>query len=66
MARTQEEIIKDLWNVECRLSPENLYCDGEISKTEGNRKRIKLEKQRRELVKELGREPTCEELWNIG
>jgi len=66
MARTHEEIIKDLRDVECRLSPENLHCDGEISRTQANQKRIKLEKQQRELVKELGREPTHAELWNNG
>lgn len=64
MARTQEEIIKDLRDVECRLSPENLHCDGEISRAQANQKRIKLEKQQRELVKELGRKPTDAELWN--
>jgi hypothetical protein len=66
MARTQEEIIKDLRDVECRLSPENLHCDGEISRAQANQKCIKLEKQQRELLKELGRKPTDAELWNNG
>jgi hypothetical protein len=64
MARTENEIIKDLQDVEMRLSPENLHCDGEISRSEANRKRIKLEKQQRELIKELGRTPTHKELYN--
>jgi hypothetical protein len=57
------EIIKKLRNVEMALSPENLHCDGEISRTEANRKRVRLEKERKELVKQLGREPTFEELY---
>jgi hypothetical protein len=63
MARTQNEIIKDLRDVECGLSPENLHCDGEISRAQANRKRIKLEARQRALIKELGREPTYTELW---
>lgn len=63
MARTEEEIINELRDVECRLSPENLCCDGEISKKEANRKRVALDKKRRELVKELGREPFFAEIW---
>lgn len=31
--------VKDLMEtIECALSPENLHCDGEISRTEANRK----------------------------
>lgn len=61
--RTQEAIIKDLRRVESNLSPENLHCDGEISKTQANKKRIRLNKERQALVKELGREPSYQELW---
>jgi len=61
--RTKEEIIKEFQRVECGLSPENLHCDGEISRTAANRKRIVLEKERKALVKELGREPTFNEIW---
>jgi hypothetical protein len=63
MARTTQEIIKDLQRVECNLSPENLHCDGEISLTEARRKERVLNKMRKALVKELGREPTDAELW---
>lgn len=61
--RNQDEIIKDLRRVECGLSPENLSADGERSRAETNRRRVRLNKERRELVKELGREPTYQELW---
>ena len=63
MVRTQDEIIKELREVECGLSPENLHCDGEISVAQANRKRIILNQRRNKLVKELGREPLYEELW---
>lgn len=63
MARTTQEIIKDLRQVECNLSPENLHCDGEISITRARQKERVLNKMRKALVKELGREPTWDELW---
>jgi len=45
MARTQDEIIKDLRNVECGLSPENLHCDGEISRMEKSHARKQTENE---------------------
>ncbi len=61
--RDRTDIIRDLQRVECALSPENLCCDGELSKSETNRRYRTLTKERAKLVKELGREPTAEELW---
>ena len=49
----------------CRLSPENLHCDGEISKAEAQRKYRILMKQWRELEKEVGRKVTEEEIWEF-
>lgn len=63
MARTKDEILKDIRNVECGLSPENLTCDGELPRSQWMVKKRRLEAQRKELVKELGREPTYEEIW---
>jgi hypothetical protein len=63
MPRTTEEILKDLQRVECDLSPENLHCDGEISVTAARAKERILLAERRQLVKELGREPTWSEIW---
>lgn len=63
MVRNQDEILKDLRRVECGLEPESLSADGERSRTEVNRRRASLNKERRELVKELGREPTHVEIW---
>lgn len=63
MTRPIAEIIRDLQRVENALSPENLHCDGEISRAAAMRKKKVLDAQRRDLVKELGREPTFDELW---
>ncbi len=61
--RHDAEIINDLRVVESGLSPENLTCDGELSKSEVDRRRRQLMGERSKLVGELGREPTDEELF---
>jgi hypothetical protein len=61
--RKEIEIIQDLRDIEMRLSPENLHCDGEISRAEAERKRRTLIKQRKNLIQEVGREPTWREIW---
>jgi hypothetical protein len=61
--RPDAEVLADLRRVECNLSPENLHCDGEISLSAARRKGAMLRRQRRELVQELGREPTGTELY---
>lgn len=58
------ELLEELREVELELSPENLYCDGEISHAAAQRKRVRLNKRRRVAVKALGREPTDAELWD--
>ena len=61
--RPESEILADLQSIECGLSPENLSCDGELSRTAINRRYASLMSQKRVLIKELGREPTFDELW---
>lgn len=61
--RPEAEILQDLRRVECSLSPENLHCDGEISVSAARRKGAMLRARRRELVAELGREPSTRELY---
>lgn len=61
--RTDAEIIKDLQIVECQLSPENLTCDGELPKYLWKQKLTKFQKQRRVLIKELGRQIADDELY---
>lgn len=65
MARSEAEIIRDLRWVDSALSPENLHCDGEISRSAARAKERKLNAQRRALVKELGREPTMREIYGL-
>lgn len=49
----------------CQLSPENLSCDGEISKSEADREYRKLMKEWHALEKEVGRTVTEEEVWAL-
>jgi len=65
MKRTDTEILRDIRRVECGLSPENLHCDGEISRSAANAKRIRLEKELKDLMKELGRTPEYHEIWGV-
>lgn len=60
--RTDAEIIRDLQGVECGLSPENLSCDGELSKADIKRRQRSLLSQKEALIKELGRKPTSGEI----
>jgi hypothetical protein len=62
--RTDAEIIRDIQRIECALSPENLHCDGEITRAQARTKERALTTQRAKLVKELGRTPTDSEIWN--
>lgn len=61
--RPEHEIISDLQDIECSLSPENLAQDGESTRTQINARRGALMLNRKRLVKELGREPTHMELY---
>lgn len=62
--RPEAEIIKDIRQTHCELSPENLHCDGEISATEARRKEAKLNRKLAELERELGRKPTDKEIYS--
>ena len=57
------ELLEELREVELELSPENLFCDGEITRAAAMRKKKKLEKRWDCAIKALGREPTEAELW---
>jgi hypothetical protein len=54
--RTEGEIMGDISSLYCGLSPENLYCDGEISHTAAMRKYRRMQGELRNLFSELGRE----------
>lgn len=62
-SRSDAEIIAELQGIECGLSPENLSCDGEASRTHVMRTYRRLNRRKAECIKELGREPTFDELW---
>jgi hypothetical protein len=49
----------------CQLSPENLYCDGEISPSEANRKFTRLMREWRTLEREVGRSVDEWEVWSL-
>lgn len=46
----------------CRLSPENLTCDGECSRTEVKRRHAQIMREWRELERQAGRTVTQEEI----
>jgi hypothetical protein len=48
---TQKDADDIAAEIDCRLSPENLHCDGEISVAEANRKYIKLSDTANDLFK---------------
>ena len=58
-----EEIRKEFAMIANALSPENLHCDGEISRAAAKRKGVALRKRWRELEKKVGRKVTEEEVW---
>lgn len=52
--RRTVEIMDDFNDLTCRLSPENLTCDGELSRTEVNRRLAQIRKEWKALEKEIG------------
>ena len=48
----------------CRLSPENLHCDGECSRAEVIRRHNQIMREWRMLETEMGRKVTQEEIEN--
>ena len=59
--RTNEEIMNDFDDLIGRLSPENLCCDGEISRTQVNKRRAQIWREWNALEKELGRKVSEDE-----
>ena len=53
--RTEREIVSDISGVFCRLSPENLFCDGERPVAQARRVERTLNRKLNSLFKELGR-----------
>ena len=61
--RNDAAIIADLRNIESRLSPEQLFQDGERNRAAARREERALLASQKRLVAELGRWPTTTELW---
>lgn len=64
-ARSEADLIAALRRIEASLSPENLYWDGERSRTAARAAERRLMAERKALVAELGREPSPRELWGL-
>lgn len=63
--RTEAEIMVDIRGVYCMLSPENLSCDGECSRSETTRRAAALNRRLRELEAELGRRVSESEAYGL-
>jgi hypothetical protein len=61
VTKTQREQFLDL---ACKLSPENLCCDGEASPAYVKQQYRKLTAQWKRLEKEVGRKVTENEIWS--
>lgn len=57
-----EAIFQKFTELTSRLSPENLCCDGEISRAETNRRYKKIMKEWRILEMQVGRRVSVEEI----
>lgn len=61
--RPDAEIMSEINACYNRLSPENLHCDGEISRSQAARKAVALNARLRELFREIGRKVSEDEAW---
>ncbi|MBL96716.1 MAG: hypothetical protein CMF52_02780 [Legionellales bacterium] len=74
LEQTKKECLEHLLEIECKLSPENLTCDGELSRSEINRRYRILDEARKTEIKNFKmithmlegtpREPTFNEIWD--
>ena len=61
--QTRQEIREWFLNLTCALSPENLHCDGEISRSQAAAKYRKIMTCWRELEKHYGEKVTEDQVW---
>ena len=54
---------EEFQNLACRLSPENLACDGECAMAEWNRRRAQINREWKALEARAGRRVTEDETW---
>lgn len=65
LKRSEVVIIKEIGNVYCELSPENLTHDGELPDYLVDREERRLTKKLQGLFVELGREIDEEQAWRL-
>lgn len=61
---TEKELMNHLEQISCDLSPENLHCDGEISRTQAMKKYRMLKAEWKEVEKIIGRKVSEDEVWD--
>ena len=64
--RSDADILTEIRSIYCNLSPENLHCDGEISRSAAARKGAALNRRLRECFVELGRRVSEGEAFGYG
>lgn len=60
---TENEILEKILICYCALSPENLSCDGELSRSATMQRYIDVDKELKLYFKMLGREVSENEIW---
>ena len=63
--RTETKILADIAGIYAALSPENLYCDGEISHSAAMKKHRRLQRELQSLFTELGRVVSEDESYTL-
>ena len=58
------KIYEKFLSLSSRLSPENLTCDGEISRAQANQRYRVIMREWKILEKEVGRKVTEDEIWS--
>jgi hypothetical protein len=67
-AKAPKVSVEDAWkrleSLACALSPENLYCDGEISNAEAERKRVRIMREWARMERVIGYGVSVDEVEN--
>lgn len=64
LPKTYDEHMEWFSRIDCELSPENLHCDGEISRSAAMKKYRALKAEWKELEKSLGEKVYDDDVWN--
>ena len=62
MVNISEDLFKQFEELTCRLSPENLHCDGEISRAQANRRYREIMKEWKALEAKVGHPVSVDEI----